>query len=98
MIYSDHWENHKLDGGNNLKLNNWIFDDISLLNLHTILGVLNTNGIDFKKRTTDLNILVRLNSGVELTFENTTETTAVNPNDFHLSSFSLMVENAIYWE
>jgi len=98
LIYSDYWYEWKFDGGKSLKLNKWIFEDISKLNLRFVLEVLNIHNIDYKKKTENLGILLRLNSGVELTFENINDIEDLNPNDFHLSSFGLVAENPNRWK
>jgi hypothetical protein len=98
LIYSDHWYEGKLTGGNNLKLDKWIFDDISKLNLRFVTESLNTHNIDFKKKTDNLGVLLRLNSGIELTFENVDDIEGLDSNDFHLSSFGLVAENPNRWK
>ena len=98
LIYSDHWYEGKLTGGNNLKLDKWIFDDISKLNLRFVIESLNTHNIDFKKKTDNLGVLLRLKSGIELTFENADDIEGLDSNDFHLSSFGLVAENPNRWK
>lgn len=93
LIYSDHWHDWKLDGGDSLKLDKWIFNDISKLNLRFVLSALNSENIDYKKVTDNLGIGLRLKSGIELTFENTTDNDDLDSNDFHITSFGLVEEN-----
>jgi hypothetical protein len=42
LIYSDHWYEWKLEGGENLNLDKWIFDDISRLTLNYVLESIRT--------------------------------------------------------
>lgn len=98
LIYSDHWYEWKLEGGTNLRLKKWIFSDISQLNLRFVLEAFNTHNIDYKKKTDQLGVLLRLNSGLELTFENINDVEGLNTNDFHLSSFGLVAENPNRWK
>lgn len=98
LIYSDYWYEWKLGGGDHLKLNKWIFDDISKLTLRFVFDALNTQNIDFKKKTDSLGVLLRLNSGVEMTFENINDIENLDTNDFHVSSFCLVAENPNRWK
>jgi len=99
LIFSDNFSfMDKLTGGNSLKLNRWIFEDASKLNLIFVLKELNSNGIDYKKRMDKLGVCVRLNSGIELTFENRDDIEDLNPNEFIMSSFSKIDENPIQWK
>ena len=54
--------------------------------------------MDFKKKTDNLGVLLRLNSGIELTFENINDIENLNTNEFHLSSFGLIAENPNRWK
>ncbi|WP_299435666.1 hypothetical protein [uncultured Aquimarina sp.] len=98
LIYSDYWYEGKLESSNQIKLNKWIFEDIDKLNLAFVLKVLNTHNIDYKKKTDKLGVLLRLNSGIELTFENINDIEDIDTNDFHLSSFGLVAENPNRWK
>ena len=74
------------------------FENISKLNLIFVLGELNKHGIDYKKRMDNLGICLRLNSGIELTFENVDDIENMNPNKFMLSSFSKTDETSTLWK
>ena len=103
LVFSDYL--HKLNGGKQLTLKKWFFDDKNTLNLSYVLSKLNTENIDYKKKTDKLGILIRLKSGIELTFENPSDYTDVidnqentDFNDFILTSFSLIEENLLRWK
>ncbi|WP_298544928.1 hypothetical protein [uncultured Aquimarina sp.] len=98
LIYSDHWYEGKLESSNQIKLDKWIFEDIDKLNLKFVVTALNTHNIDYKKKTDKLGVLLRLNSGIELTFENINDVEDIDTNDFHLSSFGLVAENPNRWK
>ncbi|WP_108870043.1 hypothetical protein [Aquimarina aquimarini] len=98
LIYSDYWYEGKLDSGYQLKLNKWIFEDISKLNLLYVLTKLNEHDIDYKKKADNLGVLLRLKSGVELTFENINDIEGLKSNDFHITSFALVAENPYRWK
>ena len=98
LIFSDNWYEGKLKNTTKLKLNRWIFDDISKLDLLTVLTQLNKQDIDYKKKTDKLGVLLRLNSGIELTFENITDEEGLSPNQYHLTSFGLVAENPLRWK
>lgn len=98
LIYSDHWHEWKLEGGENLNLDKWIFDDISRLTLNYVLESLNSHNIDYKKKTDNLGVLLRLNSGIELTFENIEDIDSLDSNSFHITSFGLVAENPNRWK
>ncbi|UIR56792.1 hypothetical protein LZQ00_03000 [Sphingobacterium sp. SRCM116780] len=97
LIFSDHFLRTKLRSGKKLKLNRWIFKDTSRLQLSYVLLELNKNNIDFKKKTDNLGIKLRLTSGLELTFENREDIENLDPNDFELSSFALIEEIPQRW-
>ena len=97
LIFSDHWYEGKLEGNNQLKLSKWIFEDIDRLNLLYVITKLNEQNIDYKKKTDKLGVLLRLRSGVELTFENINDEEGLDTNNFHLTSFSLVAENPNRW-
>jgi len=96
LIFSDYFKT--LKGGKKLKLNKWILSDISKLNLLYVLTELNIKGIDYKKRTDNLSVTLRLNSGVELTFENINKTDNLSPNEFQMVAFGLVAENPNRWK
>ncbi len=97
LIYSDHWYEWKLEGGESLILDKWIFDDIRKLTLRFVLEAFNSQNIDFKKKTDNLGVRLRLESGVELTFENINDIEGLDTNDFHVSSFGLVAEYPNRW-
>lgn len=96
LIFSDHFET--LKGGKKLKLDKWILSDISKLNLLYVLTELNSHSIDYKKKTDNLCVTLRLNSGVELTFENANETDNLSANEFQMVAFGLVAENPKRWK
>lgn len=96
LIFSDHFST--LKGGKKLKLVKWILSDISKLNLMYVLTELNANNIDYKKKTDNLSVVLRLNSGVELTFENINETENLSSNEFQMVAFGLVAENPNRWK
>ena len=96
-IFSDYWYEWKLTGGKSLKLEKWIFEDISKLSLRVVLEALNSENIDYKKKTEELGILLRLSSGIELTFENINDVEGMNSNNYHISSFALVAEYPNRW-
>lgn len=96
LIFSDHFRT--LKGGKKLKLDKWILSDIGKLNLLYVSSELNSNSIDFKKKTDNLCVTLRLNSGVELTFENINETDNLNANEFQMVAFGLVAENPNRWK
>ncbi|WP_109098214.1 hypothetical protein [Aquimarina sp. AU58] len=98
LIFSDYWYEGKLDSSRQLKLNKWIFEDVSQLNLLFVLTKLNEHNIDYKKKTDNLGVLLRLKSGVELTFENINDIEGLNSNGFQLTSFALVEENPYRWK
>ena len=97
LIFSDHWYEGKLADTKDIKLNKWIFEDISKLSLLYVLTKLNEHNIDYKKKTDKLGVRIRLTSGVELTFDNINDIEGLSANQFHLTSFSLVEENAYRW-
>lgn len=96
LIYSDYCTT--LKGGKKLKLNKWILSDVSKLKLLYVLTELNSNNIDYKKKTDNLGVILRLKSGVELTFENINETDNLSANEFQLVAFGLVNENPNRWK
>ena len=92
-IFSDHWYEGKLDDSSQLKLHKWIFDDINKLKFLYVLEKLNEHNIGYKKKTDKLGVLLRLTSGVELTFDTISDEHNLSENDFHLTSFALVAEN-----
>ena len=98
LIFSDHWYEGKLSDTKQLKLNKWIFEDTDKLNLLYVLGKLNKHDIDYKKKTDQLGVLLRLDSGVEFTFDNINDVEGLDSNDFQMTSFSLVAENPYRWK
>ena len=98
VIFSDYWYPGKLDSSNQLKLDKWILEDVDKLNLLFVITELNNHNIDFKKKTDNLGVLLRLKSGVELTFENSDDEEDLSTNDFQLTSFCLVEENPYRWK
>ncbi|CAM1357600.1 hypothetical protein [Tenacibaculum halocynthiae] len=98
LIYSDYWYEGKLSDTKELTLNKWIFEDIDKLNLLYVLTKLNEENIDYKKKTDNLGVLLRLKSGVELTFGNINDVEGLNTNEYHLTSFALVAENPFRWK
>ncbi len=96
-VFSDNWYEGKLCDTNDIKLKKWIFEDTSKLNLLFVLTELNNHQIDYKKKTDKLGVLVRLDSGIELTFDNIEDQEGLSTNDFHMTSFSLVEENPYRW-
>lgn len=89
LIFSDYWSENKINAGNHILLKPWIFEDTSKLTLNFVLKALNTNHIDYTKKTTSLSIVLYLENGIELTFESTSDIANSDPNNFKLSAFGL---------
>lgn len=98
LIFSDHWYEGKLESSHQIQLSKWVFEDIDKLNLMYMMTELNRHHIDFKKKTDELGVLLRLDSGIELTFDNVDDLEDLDTNDFHLTSFSLVMENPYRWK
>lgn len=98
LIFSDNWFEGKLKSTNTLTLNTWIFDDFSKLDFLYVLTQLNEHNIDYKKKTDNLGVLLRLSSGIELTFENINDEEGLSTNHYHLTSFGLVAENPHRWK
>lgn len=96
LIYSDNLGS--LSGGNDLKFNKWIFEDFEKLNLLYVMKKLNECDIDYKKKTDKLGVLLRISSGIELTFENIDDKEPLSSNEFILTSFGLVAENPYRWK
>lgn len=88
MIFSDHFNHEKLNAGEHISIDRWIFERPRRLSLKNVIQELNTHSIDFHKNTTKLNIELKLNSGVILYFENHKDITDLDPNQYHLIAFS----------
>lgn len=90
LIFSDNISD--LDGGEYLELKKWVFNDTDSLTLSKFIDELNTERVDFSKKTEKFELeYIRLNivgSNVQLTFIDE-ENVLTNPNDFRLSAFSL---------
>jgi len=98
LIYSDHWYEGKLESCSQLKLNKWIFEDINKLKLLYVLKKLHEQSIDYKTKTDNLGVLIRLTSGIELTFENSDDEDTLSSNNYQLTSFGLVAENPNRWK
>lgn len=91
LIFSDFI--YELDGGENLDLDKWIFEDYSKLNLAYILTQLNIQEVDYCKSGDRFGIRLITKSGVELGFAKETDEVIFDSNKLHLTSFSLMDKN-----
>jgi hypothetical protein len=87
LIFSDYIE--ELDGGENLELDKWIFEDYSKLNLAYVLSELNKNGIDYCKSSNIHEVRLKTKNGVELNFNIEHENFKMDSNLLMLSSISL---------
>lgn len=95
LIFTDNFDG--FTGGKALSIKPWILDNWDNLNVLYVLKMLNEQNIDYKKKTDQFGVLIRLNSGVELTFENLKEIEGLSPNEFMLTSFALVAENPNRW-
>ena len=59
---------------------------------------MNEHNIDYKKMTDNLGVLLRLKSGVELTFESINNDDNLISNNFQITSFGLVAENPRRWK
>jgi len=96
LIYSENLGD--LKGGNDLKLNKCIFEGFEKLNLLNVMKKLNECDLDYKKKTDKLGVLLRLRSGIELTFESVDDKEGLSSNEFILTSFGLVAENPYRWK
>ncbi|MEZ5986134.1 MAG: hypothetical protein R3B94_09300 [Hyphomonas sp.] len=95
LIFSDDLSD--LNGGKDLRLTRWIFDDPSTRSLSAVLNKLNKEKVDYRKQSDALGVVLRLASGIELTFENTDDAEDLSPNDYSMTSFGLVAENFRRW-
>lgn len=93
LIFSDYL--HELDGGENLDLDKWIFNDYSKLNLAYVLSNLNEQEIDYCKSNNHFGVMVTTKSGVELFFSKDSEEPLPNTNQLHITSFGLKKRNIL---
>ena len=91
LIYSDYLS--ELDGGENLDIDKWIFEDYSKLNLTYVLTQLNIQEIDYCKSSDKIGIRLITKSGVELGFAKETDEVVGDINQLHMTSFSLIDKN-----
>lgn len=82
-----------LDSSKTLKINMWIFKDLSKLTLLYVLSIMNTEqsnySVKFDKQLNNAVIKIR-ESGVTLWFENIEEwEDSTNPGNYHLVGFGL---------
>lgn len=95
LIYSDCLVD--LNGGKQLNFNKWIFEDVNQLNLKYVLKKLKEENIDYKRLRDSLGVVLRLNSSIELTFEDMSDDDYPISDHFKLTSFGLIAENPIRW-
>jgi hypothetical protein len=96
LIFSDYFDNN-FNSGKDIIINKWIFDKPDDFKLINVLGILNENDIDYEKNVSKIcgTIILRLKSGVELTFDNINEIENLNKNNYELTSFGLMNKELI---
>lgn len=87
-----------LNGGKALRLKRWIFDEPDKLSLAFVRRTLSHEKIDCKMQSDALGVLLRLTSGVELTFENVDDAEDLSPDDYQMTSFGLVAENFRRWQ
>jgi len=87
LIFSDYL--HELDGGENLDLDKWIFEDFSKLNLAFVLTQLNEQEIDYCKSSDQFGVRLLTKSGVELFFAKDLDEVVSNPNLLQINCFQL---------
>lgn len=87
-IFSDYIS--ELDGGENLDLDKWILEDYSKLHLTYVLTQLNIQEIDYCKSSDSFGVRLTTKSGVELGFAKEIDEFVSEPNQLHLTYFSLM--------
>lgn len=95
LIFSDNLEN--LHGGEDIELEPWIFSEPHRLNLSEVLKAINEQAMSYKKQSDNLGVVLRLESGVEFTFENIDDVDGLSENEFSLTSFGLVAENFRRW-
>jgi hypothetical protein len=87
LIFSEEFDN--FNGGKNLIIDKWILEKPKELKLLNVLAKLNENDIDYEKREDNLGIKLKLESGIELTFENNNDIENLNKNHYELTTFGL---------
>lgn len=70
-------------------MNKWIFEDYSKLNLAYVLTQLNIQEIDYCKSSDRFGVRLITKNEVELGFTKETDEVVIEPNQLHLTSFSL---------
>jgi hypothetical protein len=87
LIYTDYLD--AIRSNNRFDVNPWIFEDVSKLTLLFVLAELNKNVIDYHKLTGAYGVLLRLKSGVELSFASLDESELSKPNELMMRPISL---------
>jgi hypothetical protein len=87
LIFSEEFDD--FNGGKNLIIDKWILANPNELKLLNVLKKLNENNIDYEKKEDNLGIKLKLESGIELTFENTNDIEKLNKNYYELTTFGL---------
>jgi hypothetical protein len=89
LIFSEEFDD--FNGGKNLIIDKWILANPNELKLLNVLKKLNENNIDYEKKEDNLGIKLKLESGIELTFENNDieKSKKSNKNDYELTAFGL---------
>ncbi|MDR1198663.1 MAG: hypothetical protein LBK94_06580 [Prevotellaceae bacterium] len=87
LIFCEEFDN--FNGGKSLIIDKWILEKPNELKLLNVLEKLNENNIDYEKKEDSLGIKLKLESGVELTFENINDIENLNKNHYELTTFGL---------
>jgi hypothetical protein len=87
LIYTDYLD--AIKSNNRFEVKPWIFEDVSKLTLLFVQAELNENAIDYHKLTGAYGVLLRLKSGVELSFASLDESALLKPNDLMMTALSL---------
>jgi hypothetical protein len=87
LIFSEEFGN--FNEGKSLIIDKWILKKPNKLKLLNVLEKLNENGIDYEKKEDNLGIKLKLESGIELTFENNNDIENLNKNYYELTTFGL---------
>ena len=88
LIFSDAWFN-KFEEAKNIKIDKWIFKNIKKLNLINVIKIFNENEINYQKIEDKLKIKLKLESDIEITFENIKNANKLNKNKYIITSFGL---------
>lgn len=91
LIYTDYLD--AIKNNNRFEVKPWIFEDTSKLQLLFVLAKLNEEDIDYKKLTGKYGVLLRLQSGVDLSFASLDEADLRRPNDLMMTSVSLTAKD-----